>query len=316
MAPMMVFLLASAAGCGLWFAKNAVLTGNPTYPLLYRYFDGATRTPESEEQWQRAHRPPNYEPQDLGLRSLQALIGSDWLSPLLVPLAALAWLVRGSRRLVLLLSGYLLFVFLSWWLLTHRIERFLVPVLPLLALLGGIGATWSAARVWRRTLIGLVAVGLAFNFLLLAGGIVADNHYLAELSQLRSDPRRVEPWRQYFNEHADDVQGLLLVGDAQPFDLIVPTVYNTVFDPLVFEELVRDKSPAEVRAALDARGISHVYVAWNEIARYRSPGNYGFSAFVEPKVLDDLVREGVLEPVAEVPDESGQGFRVKPRRGD
>ncbi len=36
------FVLAMVAGCGLWFGKNWVLTGNPTYPLLYEVF-GASR---------------------------------------------------------------------------------------------------------------------------------------------------------------------------------------------------------------------------------------------------------------------------------
>ncbi len=65
------FLLAAAVGCGLWFAKNAAFTGNPTYPLLYSVFDGQTRTPDKEAQWQQAHQPPNYAPADLGRRTLE-----------------------------------------------------------------------------------------------------------------------------------------------------------------------------------------------------------------------------------------------------
>jgi hypothetical protein len=77
-----LFLLGAALGCGLWLAKNAVLSGNPTYPLLYEAFDGATRTPEKNVQWQRAHQPPNFEPRDLGRRAWTATVTSDWLSPL------------------------------------------------------------------------------------------------------------------------------------------------------------------------------------------------------------------------------------------
>ncbi|MBV8607885.1 MAG: hypothetical protein JO034_10555, partial [Singulisphaera sp.] len=44
------------------------------------------------------------------------------------------------------------------------------------------------------------------------------------------------------------------------------------------------------------RGVTHVYVDWSEIDRYRSPGNYGFTAFVTPGRLAEWVGSGVLEP--------------------
>src|SRR5206468_2062695 len=66
--PLVLFSLLAALGCGLWLAKNAALTGNPVYPLLFRIFDGATRTPDKEVQWARAHSPPNYDMEDLATR--------------------------------------------------------------------------------------------------------------------------------------------------------------------------------------------------------------------------------------------------------
>lgn len=310
-----VFLLGAALGCGLWLGKNAVLSGNPTYPLLYEVFDGATRTPENNERWQQAHRPPNYDPRDLARRVWNATLASDWLSPLLIPLAALAFTARRHRRLALLLGGYLAFVFAVWWLFTHRIDRFLVPTLPLAAMLAGLGATWSATTWWRRSLAAFLAVGLTYNFMVIAGGAVADARYLADLQTLRVDPRRVNPWHLYFNQRPGDVSGLLLVGDAQPFDLEVPVTYNTVFDASIFEELARGRTPEEVRAALAKRGISHVYVDWNELARYRSPGNYGISDFLQPKVFSDLVAAGVLEMLPPKAGNAGQAFRVLPDPG-
>jgi hypothetical protein len=305
-----LFLLGAALGCGLWIAKNAALTGNPTYPLLYELFDGATRTPEKNDRWQQAHRPPNYDPGDLARRAWTATLASDWLSPLVVPLAALAFASRRTRRLALLVTGYLVFVFAAWWLLTHRIDRFLVPVLPLAAMLAGLGATWSRAIWWRRSRAAFLAIGLAFNFLVIAGGAAADPRYLADYGALRVDPLRVNPWHLYFNAHSGEVTGLLLVGDAQPFDLEVPVAYNTVFDDSIFETLARGRTPEEVRAALAERGISHVYVDWSEIARYRSPGNYGISDFLQPDVFADLAAAGVLEPLPPRTGSAGQAFRV------
>ncbi|MEZ6110862.1 MAG: hypothetical protein R3C99_07600 [Pirellulaceae bacterium] len=42
----MLYTLLLVAACGLWFGKNLVLAGNPTYPLLYSAFGGETMTPE------------------------------------------------------------------------------------------------------------------------------------------------------------------------------------------------------------------------------------------------------------------------------
>ena len=42
--------------------------------------------------------------------------------------------------------------------------------------------------------------------------------------------------------------------------------------------------------------MTHVYVDWSEIDRYRSPGNYGFTAFVTPGRLAEWVGSDVLEP--------------------
>ena len=43
--------------------------------------------------------------------------------------------------------------------------------------------------------------------------------------------------------------------------------------------------------------VTHIYIDWAEIARYRSPGNYGFSEPVTPDVFETLVTSQVLDPI-------------------
>jgi hypothetical protein len=272
-----------------------------------------TRTIAKNEQWTRAHGPPNYDLTDLGRRAAGAMLTSDWISPLVVPLAALALTTWRRQPLTRGLVSYFLWVMATWWLFTHRIDRFWVPIQPVLALLAGIGATWTNVRGWRVTLAVLLALGLVANFTFISNGVMGENHFLAELDHLRHTAQR-DPWHAYLNEHADDVSRVLLVGDAQPFDLVVPVLYNTVFDDSIFEQLAKGKSDRQIRVALADSDISHVYVAWSEVARYRSPGNYGFTKFVSRKVFDDLVAAGVLEELPKIKDQSGQMFRVVPLR--
>src|SRR4029077_16780338 len=88
--PVGIFLLGAALACGPWFAKNAVLTGNPSYPLLSGIFNAQQRTPELIERWNRVHGAPNFEFSDLAGRVADVALRSDWLSPLVIPLAVLA----------------------------------------------------------------------------------------------------------------------------------------------------------------------------------------------------------------------------------
>jgi hypothetical protein len=306
-----VFLLAAVVACGLWFGKNWALAGNPTYPLLYEVFGGKTWTAEKEQQWSRVHRPRDFSPRTLAADIGRVAIGSEWLSPLIVPLVVLAlWskarsTSHGSR--VWWLLAYAGFVIAVWWLCTHRIDRFWIPVLPVLALLAGVGASWSSQRWWRWMLAGLLAVGLGANFLVASMG--PGNAWFVSLARLRDDPDRVEPWHRYFNAHLTRGR-LLTVGDAAVFDLAAPVLYNTCFDDCRFEQMVKGKTPGEVRAALAAAEVSYVYVHWGEIARYRNTG-YGFTDFVQPAVFDRLVAQGVLDPLPPIEGHPGRAYRVK-----
>ena len=166
------------AGGGAWYAKSAILAGNPAYPLAYRIFGGATRTPEKDAQWSKAHQVPpddqgrRYSPSQLG-NSLARIAGRDDLaSPLILPLLAatgIAFFV--SRRspnpqsalrnphLALLAALALVWIVAVWWLLSHRIDRFLLPAWPFAALLAA-GAAWQSDRWWQWAVQTIVLVVL------------------------------------------------------------------------------------------------------------------------------------------------------------
>lgn len=292
-----VLLAAMAIPAGPWFAKNWVLTGNPTYPLLYSVFGGKTRTPEKDAQWRRAHAPPNYAPQDLGERVYRASLTSDWLGLAVVPLAALGvfgaiWRRRQDRanqaaQILLALAGYCCLYFLLWWWLTHRIDRFLVPLLPIVAILAG--STFAVGVTRFRRLAGIGLLGLAAAYAL------AVTLFVFEWGKLQPVFASPPPWHR-LSEDPDAHDRLLLVGDAAVFNYRIPVLYNTCFDDCLLEQLIRGKSPGAAKEALHQAGITHVAVDWGELARYRSPGNYGYSPFPTKELFDRLVADGVLKP--------------------
>lgn len=322
-----IFLLAALAGCGLWLGKNWWLSGNPTYPLLYEWFDGATRTAEKNAQLIRAHGPPR----DAEGRSYTAaqLIDSVWVvlwrsdfaSAFLVPFAIWgAWTHRRNKT-VAALGGLCAYVFSVWWLATHRLDRFLLPALPFAALLAGAGATWSSARLWRRAVFSLLVPCLAVNFLLDTNRLVSDNRYFVALRDLRTDaPTGKDPVynhvnfpTRYLNRVVRPGFCVMAVGEAQVFDFEVPVLYNTCFDDCVFEQLLRDRTREEQYAALRERRISHVYISWYELDRYRSPGNYGYSGYVTKELVREELagRRGLLCPLRlPIEPEDGEIFEV------
>jgi len=309
------FMLAVAVGCGAWFAKNWALTGNPTYPLLAEIFDGATRTPEKNRQWNRVHQPKDFSLRALGSDLARVGLQSEWLSPLLFPLAALGMLNPRHRRTAWIVLSWFLYTVGAWWLLTHRIDRFWIPVLPLLALLAGAGAEvwWEVPNWVRRVVVVVLVVLLVWNLLAVTSGPGGYNRYFVSLARLRTAPERVDPWHRYFNAHVTEGR-VLMVGDAQVFDLEVPVLYNTCFDDSLLEQLTKGRTAQQIQAAFDEQGISHVFVHWGEISRYRTSG-YGFTDYVQPDLLEWLVEQKVLEPLPpqEYPaghQHLGRGYRV------
>jgi 4-amino-4-deoxy-L-arabinose transferase-like glycosyltransferase len=300
---------------GPWLLKNAVETGNPVYPLAYRVFGGRDWDAAVEARWQKAHSPDTYSLSSLAGLALDVAARNDWVNPLLFALAPLALFGAATRRRAGWLWVYVGWLFLSCWLFTHRIDRFWVPLLPVLALLAGAGAAW-----WRSALPGgrsrsalfvpLALLGL-FQLLFITSPLGGYNEYLADLNAAERIAAQITaPELAWLSETLPEGSKVLAVGDAAVFAARVPVVYNTVFDRSYLEEwcAARPGDPAgelqgasAIRQKFAAEGVTHVYVSWREIVRYRAPGNYGYSAFVTPERFSALQRLGILGPALASP---------------
>lgn len=294
--------LAFAAGLALtvgpWLFKNAFDHGNPVYPLGYSVLGGHPWGAAREAKWSAAHGPRAITWPDLATGLLDVAGRNDWQSPFYLALAPLALLRRGSRRPALLLWAYAAYLFAAWWLLTHRLDRFWIPILAPLAVLAGLGADWSRHRAWSA-LLGLVAsISIATTWVYCTTPLAGFNQWTDDLASLRDDvARAASPTLAWLDDRLPPDAKVLLIGQAGVFHMRREKIYNTVFDDEVFETLARDRSPDQVRASLRELGVTHILVDWSEIARHRKPGGYGFTDFVQPAVFARLVQAGVIEPI-------------------
>ncbi|MDR1963331.1 MAG: hypothetical protein LBQ50_06095, partial [Planctomycetaceae bacterium] len=318
----MVFVLIYGIGillaCGGWYFKNYYYTGNPVYPLCFSIFGDSTGSwnAEVDARWTRIHSPHDFYFATFINDFWRVGLSSSYNAPLTIPFFLLVFVVKTQwekRRILWLLIAWLVFVFATWWLLTHRIDRFWLPAIPVLTLLSGVGATWCTQKLWKTALTILMILSCVYCFLLSgAPSPGKNNRFFASLNSMRHDPNISTPYAVWFNTHPpEDQEKILLVGEAKAFLYEVPVLYNSCFDETPLKDIVTSTDPA---LEFQRRHIAFVVVDWSEITRFRSPGNYGYSESVQPEVFNKLVTDGILErycPTEELARSPTVGYRVR-----
>ncbi|WP_145271726.1 hypothetical protein [Tautonia plasticadhaerens] len=298
------FAVGVAVGVGPWLIRNLADTGNPVYPLAFGIFGGLDWDPGLDAKWWAAHGPRPATGGALASAVIDVAGRSDWHSPLYLLLVPLAFLRRGSRGFAAVLGAYVLYLFATWFLLTHRLDRFWLPLLPAAAVLAGLGADWTRSRPWPGWLALVTALPVLANLVFITTPLCGPTDGTGDLGRLRrAAAEAANPPLARLDASLPPGAKPLLVGQAGVFPVDRPVLYNTVFDRERIEGIVAGRSPGEIRAQLDRMGVTHVYVDWVEIARHDRPGGYGFSPAVTRGLFDDLEDSGVLAPpVAMGPD--------------
>ncbi|MDR0704595.1 MAG: hypothetical protein LBF88_06355 [Planctomycetaceae bacterium] len=325
----LIYVIGVSISCGGWYFKNYYYTGNPVYPLCFSVFGDSTGswTSEIDRRWTQIHSPHDFRLITFFRDFRRVGLSSSWNAPLTIPFFLIAVVVAlksppPQRRIFCFLISWLAFVFAAWWFLTHRIDRFWLPAVPVLILFAGIGATWSTEKYWKITLNFLLVLSCVYCFL--AAGSPApgkNNRFFASLNSMRCDPNISTSWAIWFNEQFwttwvnEDPSAIpkkiLLVGEAKAFLYDAPVAYHSCFNETPLKEIVAASDPA---AEFQRRGIAFVLVDWGEINRFRHSGNYGYTEIVQPELFDKLVADGILErfcPTEELGKTSTVVYRVR-----
>lgn len=301
------FVAGSCLAVGPWLLRNLYDTGNPIYPLGAAVFPSNDWNAPLDVRWKAAHSASEHSLLLIPKHLLDAALWNTWTSSLSFGLAIPAALLfrRRSReyRSVFVFAGWGLF---TWWALTHRIDRFWIPVIPLLSICGS--GLWlaSSRQMWRSLLLLVCSTATLWNVLFCTLPLIGFNAGLMDLRVATAQVMRRDI--SMLNEQLPAESKVLMVGEAEVFDAEFSLLYNTVFDDSLFEELaaVPDGQPPGSRRPLRPaaeflencrrRQITHILVNWSEILRYRLPGSYGYSEFVQPGCFEELVQQQALLP--------------------
>lgn len=329
---------------GYWYLKNAAVTGNPVWPLAVSLFGDRTGSWSAaiQERWRQAHSPHGFGFSALAASARALFIGEPSASAVLalLPLAPLSLTRRRGRGVDILLLGYTVLFVLLWFFFTHRLTRFLVPILPIVSLIiarASVNLAETAARLRRAavgTLILLCALyALAVNTVM--NSVTSD--LFVSPQQLACDPLRGGEWSAWLAHRGgqlpDDGRAagnrLLLLGDARAFAYRVPIDYSTCWNRSLLAEVLPESAArrlrgpggaegfsltggeaAALRDRLAERGIGFVLYDQREIERFLSPGNYGLTdgELLSPALIAAMEKARVLRRVIPSEEEAERFF--------
>ncbi|MGV2338891.1 MAG UNVERIFIED_CONTAM: hypothetical protein LVR18_34370 [Planctomycetaceae bacterium] len=145
------FITGSFLAVGPWLLRNLHDTGNPVYPLGAAIFSSNDWNAPLDIRWKVAHSASEHSLLLIPRHLLDAALWNTWTSSLSFGLAIPAVLLFRKRSI----EQRSMFVFacwglFTWWPLTHRIDRFWIPVIPLLSICGA--GLWLASSrlLWRQ----------------------------------------------------------------------------------------------------------------------------------------------------------------------
>jgi hypothetical protein len=298
-----------------WLLRNAVETGNPVAPLWNRAFGVAEWTPAQEARFRAAHRARDHALREMARQAYRVAIGGSRavfpgddapttgtslgaLGILFAPLLLLLHRRRGASFRAAWVAAWLAGVFLLWFLLTHRFERFFHQGYLLGCVLSGAGLAaflrWRGRLGGARTASGvLLAAGLLFAGLNL-GAVLAAQWTRAVGPHGETTVLRVllgaEPPEALLAVHAGNWplreavgelpagSETLLLGTADPFWLPESVRYATVFARHPLLALAEETPDAAALAArLRALGVTHLAIHWPELARLHATHSRAFA---------------------------------------
>jgi hypothetical protein len=292
------FCLVAVAMVGPWLVKNWLLTGNPVYPLLYRWFPNPCWSAEQALVFSERHAPT------FGLATVGELFALPWkysfveagAVPLLLLTTPLLLLVPHAESAAKRAGWLFVGAYMGWFCFTFRPWRFWFPAFGVAAVAAAFAMEKlgkdAMVRITMRVSVGLVMAAsltsLALNDLVDVGdpsrmppqvsfaqyalGQFTRDEFVASVGKGVLEPII------WMNENLPAGAKVLYIGEARAYYAKQSVVYSTAFDQNPLTAMSRAaRTPEELLAAMRTQGITHVYVNYPELNRLR----HGYSYMTE-----------------------------------
>lgn len=243
-----------------WYIKNAVLTGDPLYPFLRGWPNEAARKAAFDSVDNYGHGTSLPDVLALPFRLLgdaQAFDRGEFMSPLPLLFAPLALLApRGRRVIAYGLAGCAAFVIAWFFGVQHA--RYLLPTLPVLAVLAAVGALtlastgrlarWVTAAVCAGALASGAAITLVYSaqFLPVVLGLESRETFLRENTPYYEG-------LEWLNTHVPGAGGVAL-------DHVLVLYAEAPAVAWTADALPPNAGPAETRRFIRRYGLTHAQV--------------------------------------------------------
>ena len=309
----LLYVIVALAVMQPWMVKNLAYTGNPTYPFFYAAFGGRDWSEDLADNWTTGqyHAAGAARAGNL-LEAFVSRVVTHPFSSYAVAGFLLLGLLCIRERPVRWLLIFLVLWTVFWYVFTHRVDRFWIPMLPAAAVLAGGGLETfrhKELRVYASVVL-LAALGyyVYLDSIAWAGNVAGS--YNLRTGNDGFLAKNYEPFRLVaFARTLEADDHLVMVGEAQSLYLPPNVSYSTVFNEEIFLATVGSLSdPEHVRARLREARVTHVFVNWAEIGRLRDTYTWtdaagethpGFPP-LSPRDFSALERAGVLTEIREM----------------
>ena len=259
-----------------WAVKSWVLTGNPVYPFLYPLWGGPEWSAELGDQlrqWQQGMGMGRswldylllpvrvVTAADSGYAHFDGRISPLWL--ILVPMA----LVLGRRQPLMARSLAVAGVYFVFWALSSQQMRFLIPILPFLAVAGALtlyevcrklpGVAQSALK-WAMSLGMIATLGIVSSSMLVPTWSML-GRYLEIGEGVKVDA--VHPVFRFIDEELPRDAKLMFLNTNHGFFCHREFVADSFFEASQINDLLRSREDKEgIQAALEELAITHLLI--------------------------------------------------------
>jgi hypothetical protein len=295
---LLIFIVFALIVSSPWWIKNYIYTGNPIFPIFYKYLGGKNWS-QAQELRLRASTE-NKVIRDINVRSLYQI---PWIWTVE---AERFGIVGGSPGVIFLVFFPLLFVYLKKekfiqvlllysflyfivWLLTFQQGRFALTMLFCMSIILGHSINellQSIKPYWRFILAALLLFLMVINVAILFWDqkrIIDPLPYLLGLEtkdQYLSRAIQAYPAINYINNHLAEEAVILFIGETRNFYCKRKCISPSAHDIQPIIPILRNaQNPEQAVHILQKTGITHILFSQKETARLQKyfPATFGWT---------------------------------------